>query len=173
MITNWGGWEVAGTGIAWTVTFALLLVGLVGCVIPVIPAHLLVMLAAISHRLMLRENSGVEWWTFAVLALLLIGSQTLELMSGAAGTKWFGGTKWGAVGALVGSLVGIFFGFIGILIGPLIGAFAFELLFAKRSLKPAAKSGAGSFVGTLTGMGIKIAVGVTMIGYFLIDVVWI
>ena len=42
---------------------------------------------------MLGDDSGVEWWTFVVLGVLLAVSQVLEFMSGAMGTRWFGGTK--------------------------------------------------------------------------------
>jgi len=172
-VMEWGGWNVVGVGFAWLVTGAILTTGLAGCVVPVIPGHLIVFFGAIAHWLMLREESGVQLWTIVVLVLMLVASQALEIISGAAGTKWFGGTKWGAVGALVGGIVGMFFGIIGIFLGPLIGAFAFEMLFAKQEVELAAKSGAGSFVGTLTGIGIKMTVGVIMVIYFLVDVLWI
>ncbi len=38
-----------------------------------------------------------EWWSFVILGVLMAISQTLEMLSGAAGSKWFGGTRWGAV----------------------------------------------------------------------------
>ncbi len=164
-------WEHVGTGAAWAVTICLLIAGAVGCVLPVLPGHLILLMAAVSHRLMLgREDSGLAWWSFVVLGLLMAFSQTLEMISGAAGSKWFGGSRWGAVGAVVGAIGGLFFMPFGLLLGPLIGAFAFEIGFAKKEAKPAAISGVGSVVGTLTGMGIKIAVGFVMIAWFLLDV---
>lgn len=164
----WGG---VGTGVAWLVTACLLLAGLVGCFLPVLPGHLILFMAAVAHRLMLgKDGSGLEWWSFLILGLLMAASQTLELLSGAAGAKWFGGSRWGAVGALIGGVVGIFFMPIGLLAGPLLGAVIGETAFARRHPRPAMVSGVGSVVGTLAGMAIKLAIGVLMIVWFFLDV---
>lgn len=165
----WQGWGTAGVTFAWVVTSILLVLGLVGSVIPVIPGHLIILAAAIIHGLMLGENSGLRWWSFLILIALLSISQILEIVSGAAGTKWFGGTKWGAWGAFVGGLVGMFFFPIGIILGPLIGCLLFEKCFAKQENKAALSSGIGSVVGTVTGMLIKIAFGIVMIVWFVLD----
>ena len=172
-IQNWGGWDEVSLAGTWLVTLSLMLVGLAGCVIPVIPGHLLIMMGAVAHRLMLDERSGVEWWTFVVLGCLLAGSQIFEFVSGAAGSKWFGGTKWGALGAFIGGIVGMFFMPFGLILGPLLGAYASELLFAKQESKPAMVSGVGSAVGTLVSIVVKIAVGVVMVLWFVVDVLWI
>jgi uncharacterized protein len=162
--------EGVGTAAAWLVTGCLLLAGAVGCILPMLPGHLILLLAAISHRLMLGAESGLNGWSFVMLILLMAISQTFELLSGAAGAKWFGGTRWGALGALVGSVVGVFFLPFGLLLGPLVGAFACELAFAKKASRAAAASGVGSVVGTVAGLVIKGVVGVLMIGWFFLDV---
>lgn len=163
-------WQSAGTGAAWLVTSCLLIAGMVGCVLPVLPGHLILLIAAIAHRLMLGAESGLKWWSFVILVVLMAVSQAFEMISGAAGTKWFGGTRWGAFGAIIGSIVGMFFLPFGLLLGPLIGAFVGEIAFAKKQTHHAAISGVGSVVGTLAGMGFKIVVGVLMIGWFFLDV---
>lgn len=164
----WGG---VGTGVAWLVTACLLIAGAIGCVLPVLPGHLIILLGAVAHRLMLgNEGSGLQWWSFVILGVLMAISQTLEMLSGAAGSKWFGGTRWGALGALLGAIGGMFFMPFGLLIGPLVGAFAFETAFAKKETRPAVISGVGSVVGTLAGMGIKLAIGAVMIIWFFLDV---
>jgi uncharacterized protein len=160
-----------GTGAAWFVTICLLIAGLVGCVLPILPGHLIILIGAIAYRLMLGPaNSGMAWWSFAVLIFLMAASQAFEFFSGAAGSKWFGGTRWGAIGAFVGSILGLFFLPFGLLLGPLIGAIAGELMFAKGKTKTAVTSGVGSVVGTLAGMGVKIVVGVIMIGWMMVDI---
>ncbi|MEI6654247.1 MAG: DUF456 family protein [Verrucomicrobiota bacterium] len=182
MSYRWGVWETlqsgaawhaVGTGAAWCVTLCLLLAGMVGCVLPVLPGHLILFIAAVAHRLMLgAAGSGLEWWSFLVLGLLMAISQTFEMLSGAAGTRWFGGSRWGALGALIGSIAGLFFLPLGLLLGPLLGAFAFEIGFAKRPSTPAMVSGVGSVVGTLTGMVFKIVIGALMVLWFFLDV-WV
>ncbi|MDA0767738.1 MAG: DUF456 domain-containing protein, partial [Verrucomicrobia bacterium] len=88
---------LAETG-AWILTSLLLLAGLAGVFLPILPGHLLIFVAALVHWWMLGEEAGVEWWTLVVLGLLLILSQVAEYWSGALGTKWFGGPRWGMAG---------------------------------------------------------------------------
>lgn len=172
-ITNWPVWHGVGTTGAWVVTIGLLVVGLAGCVLPALPGHLLILGAAVFHRIWFGAESGVEWWTFVVLSVLLIASQLFEWFSGAAGAKWFGGTKWGATGAFVGGIVGMFFLPFGLILGPLLGAYGFEALFAKQRHKEAAVSGVGSAVGTLASLVVKVVVGLLMVVWFLIDIFFI
>lgn len=176
-ISEWNGWHGLSVGGAWVVTASLIVIGFAGCLIPVIPGHLMIFLAAVSHGLsmevLLDRDSGVEWWTFVVLGLLLALGQAFDLLSGAAGARWFGGTKWGAAGAIVGGIAGMFFLPFGLLLGPLIGAYAFEALFAKQETRPALVSGVGSAVGTLANLVVKVIIGVLMILWLLIDIWWI
>lgn len=122
---------------------------------------------------MVGPSAGIAWWSFGILIILLAVSQIFEIISGSLGSKWFGGSRWGAVGALVGGLVGLFFLPFGLLVGPLAGAFGFEYLFAKKKTRESAISGVGSVVGTLAGMGFKVFIGVVMVAWFLADVLLI
>ncbi len=162
--------ELLQGGGIWLVTAGLMIVGLAGCVIPVLPGHLLILVGAIAYRLMKGADAGIAWWGFAILAFLMAVSQAFEIMSGSLGAKWFGGSKWGAVGALAGGIAGLFFFPIGLLLALLVGAFGFEMLFAKKKTRESAVSGVGSVVGTLAGMGFKIAVGIAMVAWFFLDV---
>ena len=168
-----GALPAIGTVAAWVVTICLLVLGFVGTLVPFLPGHLILFFAAVAHWLMLRRDSGVEWWTFVVLGVLLILSQVFEFLSGAAGTRWFGGTRWGAAGALIGGIVGIFFIPFGLILGPLIGSMFCEFVFAKKEVRSATVSGVGSVLGTVAGMVVKIIVGVLMIVWFLVDVIWV
>jgi uncharacterized protein YqgC (DUF456 family) len=158
-----------GSGV-WIVTVVMFLVGLLGCVVPVLPGHLFIIAGAVAYRLMVGPGAGIAWWGFAILVLLMAVAQVFEIISGSLGTKWFGGSKWGAIGALVGGIAGLFFFPVGLLLGPLVGAFAFEKAFAKRDSRESAVSGVGSVVGTVAGMAFKIVIGVMMIGWFFVDV---
>ena len=121
----------------------------------------------------LEDSGGIEIWGLVALGIGISVAQALEFFSGAMGSRWFGGTKWGAVGAFAGGIVGIFFMPLGLILGPLIGAFVGEYGFANQELRPATKSGVGSVVGTLTGMAINIAVGAAMVIVMVLDIfVW-
>ncbi len=165
--------EILQDGGIWFVTGSLMLVGLAGCVLPVLPGHLLILGGAVGYRLMKGAEAGIGWWGFGILVGMLVLSQAFEIISGSLGSRWFGGSRWGAVGALVGSLVGLLFLPFGLLIGPLVGAFGFEMLFAKKKTKASAASGVGSVVGTVVGMGSKVVVGILMVGWFFADVFWL
>lgn len=166
--------EISGVAMVWSITVCLLVIGLVGCLIPILPGHLILLVAAAVHHWALGDASGLHWWSFLVLILLLTIAQVFEFLSGAAGTKWFGGSKWGAWGALVGGIVGMFFFPFGLILGPLIGSLLFEKFFAKKENKPALVSGVGSVLGTVAGMVVKLVVGVLMCLWIVMDALdWI
>jgi hypothetical protein len=93
----------------------------------------------------------------------------VDFLSGAAGAKYFGATRWGALGGILGAVVGIFFGLIGMIAGPLIGVLAGELLGGK-GLLPAGKSTWGTFLGGVAGAVVKLAVALVMVAVFLTSV---
>lgn len=157
----------------WVITGLLFVFGLAGCVIPVLPGHLFIVAGAVSYRLIVGPGAGIAWWGFAILLLMMAIAQAFEIISGSLGAKWFGGSKWGAIGALVGGVAGLFFFPFGLLVGPLVGAFGFEMAFAKKDTRDSAVSGVGSVVGTVAGMVFKIVIGVMMIGWFFVDVFWV
>jgi uncharacterized protein YqgC (DUF456 family) len=165
--------EGMGVMAAWLVTGCLLVLGLVGTLVPFLPGHLILFFAAVGHWLMLRAESGVEWWTFVVLGVVLVVSQVFEFLSGAMGARWFGGTRWGAAGAMIGGILGMFFIPLGLILGPLIGAIFCEFAFAKKEARLATVSGVGSVLGTVAGMVVKVVVGVLMIVWLVADVLWI
>lgn len=161
---NWGVWLVAG---------CLAAIGLAGTIIPFLPGHLLIVGAGLVPFFSLEDQGGVSLWGVALLVTGLVVAQLLEFLSGAMGSRWFGGTRWGAFGAITGGIIGIFFFPIGLLLGPLLGAFVSEWLFANQAFRPATKSGIGSAVGTLSGMAIKVVVAVVMVAILAVDIFWL
>jgi len=154
------------TTLWWTLTILLMLIGLVGTIVPLLPGTTFILAAAIGHHLLLPAQS-VGWWTIGGLTVLAVLSYIVDFISGAMGAKYFGATRWGAVGGIVGAIVGIFFGLIGIFVGPLIGVLVGELLGGKGVL-PAGKSTWGTLLGTTAGVVAKLGIGVVMIGWFLL-----
>ena len=93
-----------------------------------------------------------------------------EFLASVWGTKKFGGTNWGAGGALLGTLVGGLVGtfaipvpvlgsLIGACAGAALGAWGFEL-WAGQKMKLSLKSAAGAGIGRLSGTVAKLAAGV-------------
>ena len=151
----------------WTLTLVLMLAGLIGTVVPVLPGTTVILAAAIMHHLALGEAHSVGWWSIGALTVLAVLSYVVDFGSAAVGAKYFGATRWGAVGGIIGTIVGMFFFPLGIFIGPLVGVLLFELLGGQRLL-PAGKSTWGTFLGTTAGIIGKLTIAGAMIAWFLI-----
>jgi uncharacterized protein len=104
-------------------------------------------------------------YTLAGLGGLTILIAVLDYYIPIWGVKKFGGTRRGAIGAIVGGVAGIFMiPAIGIFLGTFLGAFAGELL-GGLAVKKALKSAFGSFVGFLTGIFVQVTLCIAMIFY--------
>ena len=86
------------------------------------------------------------------------------------GAKYFGATRWGAVGGILGGVVGIFFGLPGLIIGPLLGVLIGELL-GGQDILPATRSTWGTLLGTTAGMVGKVLIALVMIVWFAVALV--
>lgn len=155
----------------WTLTGCLLLVGLLGTVLPLLPGPLIIFAAGIVHTLLLPE-AGMSWQGVVILTIWLVISYVIDFLSGAVGARWFGASRWGIAGVFLGGIVGLFFGPLGIILGPVVGGLAFELIFAKKSLQPAVKSTWGSVLGTGVGLVLRFVVSMAMVATILIDCLW-
>ncbi len=153
----------------WIVTLSLMVIGLVGTLVPLLPGTTIILAAAILHHFMLGTAQSVGWWNLGLMIVLTLLSYGLELVSGSLGAKWFGATRWGAMGGLLGTIVGLFFGLPGLFVGPLLGVLIGELL-GGRGLLPAGKSTWGSVLGTTAGMLGNFGIGLLMIGCFLVAI---
>ena len=152
----------------WTLIILLMVGGLIGAIFPLLPDTPLILGAAVLHHLVFGAL-GASWTTLLVLTAMMLVSLVLDFVSGSIGAKYFGATRWGAIGGILGAVVGIFYGPIGLIAGPLVGVLLGEIL-GGRGLLPAGRSTWGTFLGTVAGMVGKFAIGVLMIGWFLVAV---
>lgn len=161
-------WEVMGV---WTLTISLLVLGLIGSVVPLLPGPFLIFIAGILHT-WLRPESAMSWQGIVILSLWLVLAYIVDMVSGALGARWFGASRWGIAGVFVGGLVGLFFAPLGFILGPVAGGLAFELLFAKKRMAPAVKSTWGTILGTGVGLVVRLLISLAMIATVLIDALW-
>lgn len=145
----------------------LMLIGLIGTIVPLVPGTVLILVGAFYHRWYFGPGESVGWITLGGLVFLTLLSQAVDFLSSAAGAKYFGATRWGILGGLAGGVVGLFFGLPGLIVGPLVGVLAGELLGGQRLL-PATRSTWGTVIGTGVGMVVKVAIAFVMVGWFLI-----
>ncbi|MCA6077986.1 DUF456 domain-containing protein [Fulvivirga sedimenti] len=141
-----------------------LLIGLIGCLLPVLPGTPLSYVGLLILQLMQEPPFSTRF--MVIWALITLAVALLDYWIPAYGTKKFGGTKYGIYGTLVGLFVGlIFFPPFGIIIGPLLGALIGEFL-AGSDQKKAVKAAFGSFLGFLAGTFIKLAASAVMIYFY-------
>ncbi|TCO10988.1 DUF456 domain-containing protein [Natronoflexus pectinivorans] len=141
------------------VALFLLLVGLVGCVLPVLPGPPISFLALIFLHLSRWGEFNVQFlWLAAFMATAVT---VLDYLVPMWGTKRFGGTGKGIWGASVGLVVGFFFAPWGIVVGPFLGAFVGEMISHNDSNR-AFRAAFGSFIGIIAGVVLKLVVS----GYF-------
>ena len=157
-----------------------LLLGVIGCIAPVIPG---VPLAYVG-LLLLHWTDKVQFtWKFLVMwAVITVVIQVLDFVIPVWGTKKFGGTKWGVWGSTLGLVGGLFMGPLGIVIGPFAGAVLGEMLYYNRypqaipnannsNFSSALRAGFGSFIGLLTGTILKLVCCGLMIFYFIKELI--
>ena len=147
------------------VGFIFLLVGIAGSLLPVLPGPL----ASWVGLLLLYITSVIPTdWTFLGITLAItIVVTVMDNFIPIIGTKKFGGTKYGIVGATLGLIVGIFFGPIGIIAGPFLGAFVGEIIKDSKDSKKAFKAALGSFIGFLASTLLKFICSIIFAGLFI------
>lgn len=145
-----------------------MIIGIIGCLVPVLPGPPLSFLGLISlHLTRFGQFTTSELIT---LGIITVAVTVLDYFVPVWGTKRFGGSKYGTRGATVGLIIGLFLGPLGIIIGPFIGAFVGEMIF-RDDLSYAFKAGFGSLLGFLTGIGLKLAASFAMTFYFVKELI--
>lgn len=134
--------------------FVLMLVGLAGTVLPLLPGAPIILagafLVAWSRDFILVGGS-----TVIVVAVLMLISFVTDFVASTFGAKRAGASGLALMGATIGAIVGIFAGIIGILIGPFVGAILGELV-ARRDLRQAWRAGLGTWIGMILAGAVKL-----------------
>lgn len=158
-----------------------LLLGLIGCVAPVLPGVPLSYLGLLL--LHWTDRAQFSWQFLTIWAVVVIVIQVLDYFIPAWGTKKFGGSKYGVWGSTIGLFVGLFMGPWGIIVGPFLGAVLGELLYFNRhpqdrieqsentNFNRALRAGFGSFIGLLTGTILKLICCGMMVFYFVKELI--
>ncbi|MEM6885099.1 MAG: DUF456 domain-containing protein [Verrucomicrobiota bacterium] len=149
------------------VVWILLIAGIAGSILPIIPGSPLVLAGAVLHKILFPEATG--WWLISLFIVAVFLTFALEWIGGMLGAKYFGSTKWGILGALAGGVIGLFFSLLGILVGPVVGAFLFEWWFGKKSPTLAGKAGLGVIVGVVGANVAHFGVCIMMVIAFVVD----
>ncbi|GIV36787.1 MAG: membrane protein [Cyclobacteriaceae bacterium] len=129
----------------WTViALVLMITGLVGCIVPLLPGPPLSYLGLLV--LQLRQEPPFTLRFMLLWLAVVVVVQVLDYVFPLLAARKFGGTRYGVWGCAAGLLAGFWFGPAGIVAGPFIGALAGELLYSGNTSQ-ALRSAVGSFAG--------------------------
>lgn len=154
------------TIILWIITAALTISGLAGLLLPMLPGAPL-LLAGLVCAAWAEDFRHIGLGTLLFLTGMAGLTYLVEFAASALGARKYGGSKRAMAGAVLGGFVGIFLGVPGILLGPFLGAVIGELSL-QRSLDQAGRAGFGTVVGMAIGVAGKLAIGIAMVGIFIL-----
>jgi len=149
----------------WILCAVLILAGLAGTVLPVLPGTLLVW-GGVVLGAWIDDFTRVGVTTLAVVTVLAVLAWGLDYVAGLMGAKKAGASKLALLGAAAGTVVGLFMGLVGVLFMPLVGAAAGEYL-AQKNQARAVKVGIATWVGIMVGLIAKVVLAFIMVGIFL------
>lgn len=124
-----------------------MIVGILGSFLPVLPGVPISWIGLLV--LHLAPSIQMNYWLLCITLVIAILIYALNLVIPAMGTKRFGGSKAGMIGATIGLVIGLIAPIpFGVLIGPFVGAFIGEII-NKSNSKSALRAAFGSFIGFL------------------------
>lgn len=148
----------------WILSTLLILAGLAGTVLPVLPGTLLVW-AGIVLGAWIDDFTRVSVTTLVIITVLALVAWALDYVAGLLGAQRAGASRQALWGAAIGTVVGIFMGLVGVLFMPLVGAAVGEYL-ARRDQLRAAKVGIATWIGIMLGLLAKVVMAFIMLGIF-------
>lgn len=149
-------------------SFLLVLGGLAGCVLPVLPGPPLAYIGMLLVHI--TDKAEFSWAQLVSWLVLVIVLQVLDYITPLLGSKYSGGSEHGNRGCVAGTILGLFFMPWGIVLGPFLGAVLGEML-GGRDLEHALKAGFGTFLGVVFGVLLKMALCLYFL-YVLISTLW-
>ena len=147
--------------------FLIMLLGMAGAFIPVIPGTIASWVGLLI--LYLTNAVPMNWTVLSITLFIAIAVFIVDYIIPAIGTKKFGGTKYGVVGTLIGLVLGIFlFPPFGLIVGPFLGAYIGEMMHDSSDSKRALKAAFGSFIGFISSTFLKFATSTAFLVYYII-----
>jgi len=136
---------------------AAVVVGVVGCVLPIVPGPVLAF-APLPLLLVVGGAEAISPVLVAVMAVVSLGATLTDQVLPITASRKAGAGRPGVLGSILGMLVGIvFFPPFGLIIGAFLGALLGELLFHRDNEHPL-RAALGVLRGTLLAALVKLTV---------------
>jgi uncharacterized protein YqgC (DUF456 family) len=152
------------TAALWILAVALIVVGVVGTVLPMLPGVILVF-GGIALAAWIDGFAKISGWTVGVLGVLTVLAWIVDYVAGLLGAQRAGASRSAIVGAAIGTVLGVFTGLWGLIFMPLVGAAMGQYLDQRDALR-AGKVGLATWLGMLVGAVAKVAIVFVMLGTF-------
>lgn len=161
---------MASNALLLIVVFLLILVGIAGTIVPLIPGIPLIFISIAAYG----WYEGFQQVTpkyLVIIGAVTVLSVIIDYLSTAIGAKYAGSSKKGIWGAFIGTFVGaFFFPPLGILIGPWLGAFIGEYI-ELQDVGKAAKTGFGTVLGLFSGIIFNLILALIILISFIIVII--
>ena len=145
----------------------MILVGLIGTVLPMLPGVPLVFLGT-TILAFYTDFTVISQSTLIIFLALTVLSLLVDYLSGIIGAKYSGASLWGVLGAFVGAIIGVLcFGFWGLIFAPAVFVLIFEYL-QEKSITRSAKSASYTLISTVLGMIVNGVIALAMLVAFLV-----
>ncbi len=140
------------TPLLWTISLALVGLGLLGIVLPGLPGTPLIF-SGLLLTAWADDFRHVSGWTMAFLGVLSVIAFAVDFISGSLGAKKTGASREAVICAALGAVIGLFFGIVGVFFGP-------------------GRVGLGAWIGFVVGIAAKLMLVFAMVGIFIIAYVF-
>jgi uncharacterized protein YqgC (DUF456 family) len=151
------------------ISIIIMAIGMVGMVYPVFPGTFVVFLGPLLY-VIFDGFKTISVTVFIIMAVLTLLGMFIDNIAGLLGTKKFGASKKGVLGALIGGTAGLLlFNLPGFLIGQFLGVVVVEVLYGMR-FKKSLIAGVGVFIGYILGYLGKLILGGAILVLFIIRI---
>ena len=148
----------------WVGVVLLVLIGILGAFLPVIPGIPLVF-AGLLMGAWLDDFSRVTTTAMIVIGLLALAGFLVDFVASIVTVKSVRASRQAVIGTLLGGLIGMLGGVPGLILGTVIGAVVGEIM-ARQSLGQATKVGVAAGLGFILAVALKLAIALVMIATF-------
>lgn len=136
------------------ISIILLIAGIAGSVLPVLPGPPLSWLGLLVLKLTPSVSQQLTWSVVIAVAVLTLAVFILDNLLPIWTTKNIGGSKMVVWGAGIGFIAGFWFGPLGIIFAPFVGALIVGIISGSH-IRAALKHASGAFIGFFTGVVLK------------------
>jgi uncharacterized protein YqgC (DUF456 family) len=151
------------------VALLIMVVGLIGCVLPVVPGLPIVWLGALYYAWQ-TGFSQVGILTLALLFVLMLVGATANIWMGSLGARSGGASPWSSLLGLLLGMVGLLvFNLPGMIIGSLLGVAVPELL-RHRDWRQTLRASGGYLLAWALASVVEVGIGLLIVLFFLISV---